>query len=542
MNEIVKTLGIAVVAVVCAAFAFVVNQERPTEEPGSAKGTMLVELDDALKIKRLAITEYDENRGSGKTFEVRQIGGVWSLTSHSDYPADAEDHLRDAATALMQREVLDVVSDNPGTHADFGVLDPQGSHGVGAEGVGKRVELFNAEDDLVADLIVGAEVQDRSEQRYVRLADRDQVYVVQLDPSELSTKFEDWIEEDLLKLNTFDIREVVLNDYSVESRFTLQGGIVPAQLIRSKIDATYNDADSKWELRTLQDYQVEEGAEEGELVTVELTDQEQLSQQALNDMKSALDDLKIVNVDRKPEGLNDLQDIAKSRETIQSLASRGFMPHLIEDPETGKQSIGILSADGEAIVRMKNGVEYVLRFGSIAGTGTTEAEGANGEAEKKADVHRYLFVMAQFNGAMLEKPELETLPEAPAAGEASEDDASEGEAAEGEAGADADASAHEQEVERITKENQRKQEEYDGKVEAGKKNVDELNERFADWYYVIADEVYQKIHLGRADVVEEKKAEEAAINVTPGGPLGVGGPGGAVGELEDLRDELEEEE
>ena len=29
-----------------------------------------------------------------------------------------------------------------------------------------------------------------------------------------STKFEDWIEKDLLKLNAFDVREVQLNDYS----------------------------------------------------------------------------------------------------------------------------------------------------------------------------------------------------------------------------------------------------------------------------------------------------------------------------------------
>ena len=34
----------------------------------------------------------------------------------------------------------------------------------------------------------------------------------------------------------------------------------------------------------------------------------------------------------------------------------------------------------------------------------------------------------------------------------------------------------------------------------------ELNYRFADWYYVISEDVYKKIHLGRADVIRETKA------------------------------------
>ena len=32
----------------------------------------------------------------------------------------------------------------------------------------------------------------------------------------LSTKFQNWIEEDLLKLNAFDIKQVVMDDHSVD--------------------------------------------------------------------------------------------------------------------------------------------------------------------------------------------------------------------------------------------------------------------------------------------------------------------------------------
>ena len=67
------------------------------------------------------------------------------------------------------------------------------------------------------------------------------------------------------------------------------------------------------------------------------------------------------------------------------------------------------------------------------------------------------------------------------------------------------------ERERIEKENQRKQDEYDRQVADGKKRVSELNARFADWYYVISNEVFQKLHLSRDELIKKKEppAEEA---------------------------------
>ena len=63
------------------------------------------------------------------------------------------------------------------------------------------------------------------------------------------------------------------------------------------------------------------------------------------------------------------------------------------------------------------------------------------------------------------------------------------------------------ERERINKENQRKIDERNDNVEKAQEKVREANYRFADWYYVISDEVYKKIHLGRSDIVQQ--TEEA---------------------------------
>ena len=59
----------------------------------------------------------------------------------------------------------------------------------------------------------------------------------------------------------------------------------------------------------------------------------------------------------------------------------------------------------------------------------------------------------------------------------------------------------------MERENRRKEEEYDEKVKAAQKRVKELNARFADWYYVVSDAEYAKIHLDRAGVVQKKSKE-----------------------------------
>jgi hypothetical protein len=61
---------------------------------------------------------------------------------------------------------------------------------------------------------------------------------------------------------------------------------------------------------------------------------------------------------------------------------------------------------------------------------------------------------------------------------------------------------------RITKENARKQDERDEQLKKAGQKVDELNARFADWYYIISEDEYKKIHLGRNDLIKESESAE----------------------------------
>ena len=81
----------------------------------------------------------------------------------------------------------------------------------------------------------------------------------------------------------------------------------------------------------------------------------------------------------------------------------------------------------------------------------------------------------------------------------------------------------------IEEENKRLQDEYDATIAAGKKRVAQLNERFGDWYYVISNDVYKQIHLGREQVFQEKGAapagDEGQANPLQGLPnLPIGAP------------------
>ncbi|MFN9273629.1 MAG: DUF4340 domain-containing protein [Planctomycetia bacterium] len=474
------------------------------------------ELSDASKAASLEIVKYDEELATLAPFKVVQSGGVWVLPSHQNYPADAKDHLAAAATELVDLKALGVVSTSPADHETYGVIEPDPEKiKPGMTGIGELVEVRDAAGTKLARLVIGKEDKRPAAGmaatpgrglRFVRKAGQDPVYRIEIDTSKFTTRFDDWIEKDLLKLSPWDVRRLVLDDYTlgaVESggRFRVE------QTRKSRIDLTYDDKDAKWSLVKLESFADGKTANEEKL-----PDGEELASAKLNDLRNALGDLKIIDVARKPAGLSaDLKAEEKftgDPEAVTSMQQRGFLP---------LKSGEILSTDGETIVGMKDGVEYVLRFGAgttVAGDAKDDAKEGAGDAGETSG--RYLLVMARFNEGLLEKPQLEPVPDAPE--EPAKTDAEgkdhakkEGDAAEKLQAADeaeAKAQAALEEKRRVERENRRKQDEYDGKVKAAQKRVRELNSRFADWYYVVSNKEYAKIHLTRDGIAQKKEAEQ----------------------------------
>jgi hypothetical protein len=555
MNEATKTLiylGVAAVVLIAAIADRAASRSGANDTSVSSEidKPMFAEFQDPLTAKSLEIVTFDEGQAALKSFKVAQVGNRWVIPSHGNYPADAENQLRDAATGLITLKVIDVATDVPTEHAELGVVEPSTDKlKVGSEGVGTLVAMQDAKGKDLLRLIVGKPVAGAPDQRFVRKPNQDRVYVAKVDLGKLPTDFDKWIEKDLLKLNALDVSELTIKDYS----------IVPSPGGRyhyfPRMEATvgWNSEGGNWDLVKLL---VRAGQS---LREAHLGEHEELNKQKLDEMKTALDDLKIVDVIRKPEGmgasLSGGEDLLKFES---ALSEFGFL--LV--PKAGDK-FDIAASNGEVLVDMKDGVEYVLRFGKIQGGASDSEEGK---------LNRYLFVTAQLAQSSLQPPDLipETAdaadPAAPAAtnpreggGGAdqeagdSKEPAANGDAPQAETKADdaksdaatAKPSDEDDEAGRIKRENQRKLDEYNQKRKKAEQRVAELNARFADWYYVISEDVYKKIHLSRADIVKEtigakeegygvdafRKLEGEGIKPPKPStaPPGIGGPGGGPG-------------
>ena len=482
------------------------------------------DLSDEAKAASLEIVSFDEDTAELDPFKVVKTGGVWVLPSHQNYPADAKDQLAAAATELIDRPIVDVISTSPADHERYGVVEPDANKlAAGATGVGRLVEIRDASGTKLARLVIGKDYKRPAGAgagaagrtlRYVRRAGQDPVYLAELDTAKFTSKFEDWIEKDLLKLSPWDVTRLAIDDSSWSVAITPDGKPGISRSRSSQIDLAYDDKEAKWSLVKLVDFGKGNTPEEKSLAP-----DEALATTKLNDLKQALADLTIVDVVRKPAGLSaELKADEKftgDEQAVLSLLGRGFFPL-----ESGE----MLSSSGETVVGMKDGVEYLLRFGnptSVAGEAKKEGD-TDGKDEPEAasgGAGRYLFVSARFNESLLAKPELKPLPEEPAKpADDKGDDEAEG-SAEGKGGEpDALSKADEEEAKaqaaleerrQIERENRLAQEAYDEKLKAGQNRVRDLNGRFADWYYVVSEAEYAKIRLGRAEVIEAKPADEA---------------------------------
>ena len=388
-------------------------------------------LEDVAQAGSLEIVSYNEDLAELSPFKVVKTGGVWVLPAHDNYPADAREHLAAAATELIDMKALDVVSTSPADHETFGVIEPDPQKiEAGMTGVGKLVEIRDEAGATLARLVVGKEDRQPAGAaggtrilRFVRKAGQDPVYRVEIDTSKFTTRFDDWIEKDLLKLSPWDVRTVLLDDYGLAA-VQANGRMMVEQQRRSRIRVAYDDQGAEWSLASLEVFDPEKPSEAPQIA--ELAEGEQLASAKLNDLRNALGDLKIIDVARKPAGLTaDLEAEASfldDDEAVASMQQRGFLP---------LASGEILSTDGETVVGMKDGVEYVLRFGagtSVVRRGDESAGDDDGERDEVPG--RYLLVMARFNESLLEKPTLDPLPGEP---EATEPEATEPEATEPEA-------------------------------------------------------------------------------------------------------------
>ncbi len=535
MNEQTRTLIFIGVALVTGVAAYTSLPKATVVSVGEQVNKPLFKDFDPDKAVSLEITTFDTNLGEPSTFKVAKVkdakgNSVWSLPTHSNYPADAENQLKDAATSLLSAKILGIASEQPQDHETYGVLSPDSDKvKTASKGAGTLVVMRDSSNEDLIKMVVGLPDDQSPEQRFVRLGTgselQDTVFVAKIDMAKLPTDFSKWIEPDLLKLNPMDVSTVTLKDYSVVS--AVDGNGRPRSMLDMRSESTirFNSQQNNWDLERFQVFQ------KNKPVDVGIKEQEELNKQKLDELKTALDDLKIEDVVPKPAGMSKSLKVSASfgdnRETLQSLMDRGFFVRAGKDGE----ELDIVSSNGEVLLDTTEGVRYILRFGNIA-------EGLQGiqKGSDGAKLNRYLLVTAELSEVTLPPPQL--IPEdspaiegaKPAGAEGEEGSEAKKEEEKTEEAKPAEAPAAEgaepkqpsatvppeakaadsPALDAVRKENKRVLDEYELKKKRAVQRVTQLNSRFADWYYVISEDVYKKVHLGRSDIIKEnaKAADE----------------------------------
>lgn len=400
MNEGSKTGVFALIAGAVALLAWVTTPRNTVDQSAKARmGAVLFEdFKDPLDASWLKIVKFDDAQQATVEFEVAKDAktGLWSIPSRDGYPADASKQMAEAATLFVGLKALDVASEKRTDQELFGVLEPSVQREQGGDGVGMLVQMRDAKNNILVDIIIGKETDDGK--RFLRAPNEDVIYVANINTKPLSTDFKQWIEGDLLKLSSNDIETIDIKDYQLLP--TTQG-----LALSRNYEATINfvSATGQWEPKRIATYGSDGGAERV------LTEEEQLNATKLNDIKTTLDRLTLADVAKKPTGLAaDLKGNRKQlgEDALISLAKRGFYP----DPQQKDGDVvEFYSENGELIVSLRNGVQYVLRFGGSAGADMSQPIDSSDEG--KISINRYLLVTCRLDESKIPEALLEKVPE-----------------------------------------------------------------------------------------------------------------------------------
>ena len=452
MDEINKTVAWLVAAVLGVGITLATVPSRATPGAFADIGEpFFPEFTDPNTATTLEVVEFDEETGSVRPFQVRFADGQWTIPSHHQYPADGEDRLAQTAAGVIDIVKDDVRSDNVADHEALGVIDPLDETATSLGGRGQRVTLKNENDRVLADFIVGMEVENRPGFRFVRIPEQKRVYAVRMNV-DLSTQFADWIETDLLEVNQADIDHMVLADYSIDER---------AQTIDERDTVTLTNVDGTWE-----------GDDR-------IPDDRELDTVQVNALLRAVSSLSIVGVRPKPEGVSHQLErtengLAISPQDLLSLQSRGY--YFTRDGR-------LRSNEGELRVRTTDGIIYTLRFGEVLyGSGETVSAGSDSsdDAETGPGENRYLFITAEFDRTRFEES---VKPDDTAFGDKDESEWTD--------------------EDRAHKEQQDAHDEWSSRMTSGEERAVELEAALA-WYYVISSASFDEVSPNREDLTKEK--------------------------------------
>jgi hypothetical protein len=445
MNRVTLTMVLLALGSVAVAWS-----ARPqTMDPPTFEDTgepMFAEFVDPNAATFLEVKDFNEEQAQLVSFSVKLEAGQWVIPSHNNYPADGTEQMGKAAASFIGVKKDVVRSDDPKDHAEFGVADPEDD--TAAKGArGRRVTIKDASGTVLVDVIIGKDVPEREGFKFMRYPGENRVYAVEITP-EVSTNFTDWIEDDLLKMESDDIVAVLSNSYSViettdpatgNPRTTLENDKpFYFEMFESPAIGEDGTSEPEWALAAPPVWgpdgqEIDPATYVGEQpLPTAMTPPEgkELNPTRVKQIVGASDRIKIVGVRPRAAQLDPYE-----------MKAKGFF--LVGEPPR----LSLLGNEGEVHLISKDGVIYTLFFGEVT-YASGEALTAGGEDEmpeekgENASANRYMFVNVSYDPRRDQ-----TASEPPLGGEL-----------------------------------------------RGKARADMLAERFERWYYVIPDSSFVQIH------------------------------------------------
>jgi Domain of unknown function (DUF4340) len=409
-NRTLIYVGVAVLSIGVASLTHYATRPKPDAEYQGVGTEFYPEFQDPTAAQVLRVVAYDKETAAVKPFKVEYKDGKWRIPSHHDYPADGKDRLARTAASVIGTAKTALVSRLKSQQARYDVVDPEDTDATILTGRGQKITIAKNDGTVLAEYVIGKPAEGQTDVYYVRgtkTDDPNAIYLAKL-KIDLSTKFGDWIEPDLLKVDRDKLTEIRSDNYSIDEQ---QGVVVQGEVV----ELTRKTTNDPWTLKGLD-------AKKDELKT-----------DVVNTIVNNLDGLRLVGVRPKPPGVN--PDLSINKKLVDSreleFALRGDMAnHGFYLAGDRKGNMKVVSKEGEFDAGTSEGLLYTLRFGQIF-TGTEfdietgiskpgdKAKDAKKEVDKKAEAPeaktadkskeatkkgRYLMVYATFDPKLVGEP------------------------------------------------------------------------------------------------------------------------------------------
>jgi hypothetical protein len=451
----------------------------PVEIQQSGKvGEWLFKEFPASQVRTIEVSRFNNDRQALERVLLQRKGERWVIPATADFNANNALQVARAIKSVQDRKVLQKISDNEQDHLKNGVIDPDKfQNSELRSGLGRKITIKDRNGQILADLIVGFPLENSEQQSLfcVRVPGEPQVYSVQFDLEALSTRFQDWVDPNLLGFS---------------SPQNPQGQVPTAvELDAYRIDmAKLNEPAAKTKLYRAEIFEVEGGLG---LRNLEIPSGDQWQP------ADATDDLKRMLIKSTISQLG-AWTFSEVRLKAKQLSEFFKNPGPVADPalfnsmnEFGfRQTAGAGSpaqfegAGGQVSVNLRSGLRINAYIGKISGS-----------IQSGTKLSRFLFLTAQVN------PDALPQPQAPVS-------------------ADGGQPTDEQQ-----RNYQRELDDWKSKTKKAEELAAEYNRQYAPWYFALSDDAYLKLlpeltGLTAKAPTENKpeKASETPATETPATP------------------------